>query len=90
MTKKTKVLFVYPNERAMSTVPPSIALFSQLLKQKGHITDIFDTTFYEFEDDLTIEVADKEMEKSLQVRPILDVDDDNLHLKKNSQILLLT
>ena len=82
MTKKTKVLFVYPNERAMSTVPPSIALFSQLLKQKGHITDIFDTTFYEFEDDLTIEVADKEMEKSLQVRPILDVDDDNLHLKK--------
>ena len=82
MSKETKVLFVYPNERAMSTIPPAIALLSQLLKQKGHITDIFDTTFYEFGDDLTLEDGDKGSEKSLQVRPILDVDDDNLHFKK--------
>ena len=51
MKNKSRVLFVYPNERQMSTIPPAIALLSQLLKQKGHITDIFDTTFYEFEDD---------------------------------------
>ena len=43
MSKKAKILFVYPNERQMSTVPPAIALLSQLLKQNGHITDIFDT-----------------------------------------------
>ena len=84
MTKEVKVLFVYPNERAMSTIPPAIALLSQLLKQKGHITDIFDTTFYEFEDDLALEDGDKGQEKSLQSRPILDVDDDNLHFKKKS------
>ena len=83
MTKKAKILFVYPNERAMSTIPPAIALLSQLLKQKGHITDIFDTTFYKFTDDLTLEDGDKGQEKSLQSRPILDVDDDNLHFKKN-------
>ena len=83
MTKEAKVLFVYPNERAMSTISPGIALLSQLLKQKGHITDVFDTTFYEFEDDLTLEDSDIGQEKSLQNRPILDVDDDNLHFKKN-------
>ena len=62
MHRKIKILFIYPNERQMSTIPPAIALLSQLLKQGGHTTDIFDTTFYEFEDDLAIEVADKQME----------------------------
>ena len=52
MSNKAKVLFVYPNERHMSTVPPSIALFSQLLKDKGHDVDLFDTTFYEFDDEI--------------------------------------
>ena len=82
MNTKIKILFVYPNERQMSTIPPAICLLSQLLKQKGHETDIFDTTFYEFEDELTIEDGDKGQEESLQVRPIADVDDDNLHFKK--------
>ena len=56
MTHKTKarILFVYPNERHMSTIPPAISLLSQLLKDKGHETDLFDTTFYEFEDDINI------------------------------------
>ena len=48
-----KVLFIYPNERHMSTIPPSIALLSQLLKDNGHRVDLFDTTFYEFDDEHT-------------------------------------
>ena len=80
--KKLKILFVYPNERSMSTIPPGIALLSQLLKDKGHQTDIFDTTFYEFDDDIAHEDVDLASEKSLQVRPILDADDDNLHFEK--------
>ena len=48
MSSKTRVLFIYPNERHMSTVPPSIAVLSQLLKQNGHVTGLFDTTFYQF------------------------------------------
>ena len=55
MSRNTRILFVYPNERQMSTIPPAIALLSQLLKQNGHVTDIFDTTFYEFGDDIAIE-----------------------------------
>ena len=82
MSKKIKVLFVYPNERQMSTVPPAIALLSQLLKNNGHATDIFDTTFYEFKDDIAIGDVDKGAEASLQNRPIADVDDDDLHFKK--------
>ena len=30
----------------MSTVPAAIAILSQLLKDAGHVTSIFDTTFY--------------------------------------------
>ena len=85
MSKKAKILFVYPNERQMSTIPPAIALLSQLLKQDGHSTDIFDTTFYEFEDDIKLEDGDKGGDYSLQHRPISDVDDDNLHFKKIKQ-----
>jgi anaerobic magnesium-protoporphyrin IX monomethyl ester cyclase len=91
MNKKARVLFVYPNERQMSTIPPAIALLSQLLKQDGHLTDIFDTTFYEFEDDIKQEDAEEGADFSLQHRPTTDarkayldnVDDDELHFKKN-------
>ena len=66
----------------MSTIPPAIALLSQLLKDKGHYSDIFDTTFYEFDDDISHEDDDKASIKSLQFRPVVDADDDNLHFKK--------
>ena len=96
MSRKAKILFVYPNERQMSTIPPAIALLSQLLKQNGHTTDIFDTTFYRFEDDITLEDPDKGADFSLQHRPTTEqrniflnnVDDDDLHFKKNKEVLV--
>ena len=54
MNKKSRILFVYPNERGMSVVPPAIAILSQLLKQNGHITNLFDTTFYDFDDNISL------------------------------------
>jgi len=57
-TKPTRVLFLYPNERGMSTVPPSIATLSQILKDEGHQTGLFDTTFYKFDDEITVEDPD--------------------------------
>jgi len=81
--KKIKVLFVYPNEREMSTIPPAIALLSQLLKDEGHTTDVFDTTFYEFDDSIAIEDGDVGKVSSLQVRPsTFNPDDDDLHFTK--------
>ena len=68
MRNKTRVLLIYPNERQMSTIPPAITLLSQLLKNKDHKTDIFDTTFYEFDDDVSLDYDDeKNQEKSFNV-----------------------
>ena len=53
-TQPTRILFLYPNERGMSTIPPSVALLSQILKDEGHVTSLFDTTFYKFDDEISI------------------------------------
>ena len=73
----TRVLFLYPNERGMSTIPPSIATLSQLLKNEGHVTGLFDTTFYKFDDELSIEDSDANTMVNLTNRPVLDIDDDD-------------
>ena len=41
-----KVLFIYPNTYGMNMLPPAIAMFSAILKKKGHQVQIFDTTYY--------------------------------------------
>ena len=41
-----KVLFIYPNTFGMNMLPPAIAIFSSILKSKGHKIQIFDTTYY--------------------------------------------
>ena len=40
------VLFIYPNTYGMNMLPPAIALFSAILKERGHRVEIFDTTYY--------------------------------------------
>jgi radical SAM superfamily enzyme YgiQ (UPF0313 family) len=78
-------MFLYPNERGMSTVPPSIAVLSQILKDAGHVTSLFDTTFYKFDDEIAIEDVDLKKAQSLNFRPVRDVDDDDLHFKKTTR-----
>jgi len=89
MPSPTRILFLYPNERGMSTIPPAIALLSKILKDAGHLTDLFDTTFYLFDDELNITNVDQARETSLNVRPILDQDDDHLHFKKSTRSALI-
>lgn len=61
-----KVLFLYPNQRSMSLIPPSIGLFSRLLKDKGMRVDLFDTSSY------LIEGIDSDsiQEQNLTARPV--------------------
>ena len=80
-----RILFLYPNERGMSTVPPSIALLSQLLKDAGHCTALFDTTFYKFDDEIALDDPDLKKTKSLNFRPVRDIDDDDVHFKKTTR-----
>ena len=47
-------------------IPPAIALFSAILKKKGHKIEIFDTTYYQVDSGTNY---DKAMEKQLAVLP---------------------
>ena len=86
--RQARVLFLYPNERGMSTVPPSIAVLSQVLKSAGHVTGLFDTTFYKFDDEIALDDPDVKKTRSLNFRPIRDVDDDDRHFKKSTRSAL--
>jgi anaerobic magnesium-protoporphyrin IX monomethyl ester cyclase len=77
--RQFKVLFVYPNLYMMNMMPPSIAVFSALLKEKGIEVALFDTTYYPW-DHANASVtgqgvgrfdmsSDKRKEITLQVRP---------------------
>ena len=58
-----RVLLFYPNMRGHTMLPPAIALFSALLKERGCHVDLFDTTYYAvkgFSDNFD---SDKEREK---------------------------
>ena len=74
MSRKSRVLFVYPNERKMSIIPPAIAILSQLLKKNGHVTGLFDTTFYDFDDEISIGNVDKGLQNRLTHKPVSNKD----------------
>ncbi|HYR42502.1 MAG TPA: hypothetical protein VER98_05740, partial [Terriglobia bacterium] len=77
--RQFKVLFVYPNLYMMNMMPPSIAIFSALLKEKGIECGLFDTTYYPWDHAHTAVTgqgvgrfelsSDKRKELTLQVRP---------------------
>jgi len=85
VTGGARVLFLYPNERGMSTVPAAIAILSRILKDAGHITDLFDTTFYEFVDEIAIRDFDEIFTKGLNYKPVSDEDADEFHIKKTNR-----
>jgi anaerobic magnesium-protoporphyrin IX monomethyl ester cyclase len=41
-----RVLFLYPNTFGMNMLPPAIALFSAILKERSHQVSLFDATYY--------------------------------------------
>ena len=61
-----KVLFIYPNTYGMNMIPPAIALFSAILKKRGHKIEIFDTTYYQIDCGTNYDQA---QEKQLAVIP---------------------
>ncbi len=68
-----KVLFIYPNQRSESLVPPAIAIFSSLLKRDGHSVELFDTSDYDLDADEYITFKNSQKNKvavgNLLVRP---------------------
>lgn len=66
-----KVLLVYPNLRGMNMLPPAIALFSSILKARGHTVGLFDSTDYPNPEDRDFN-SDKAKEQNLNARPFDD------------------
>ncbi|MDP3875261.1 MAG: radical SAM protein [bacterium] len=60
------VLFIYPNFRGETLVPPGITLLSRILKNHGFVVDVFDTTDYGL--DLAKDY-EKLTEETLGIRP---------------------
>ena len=72
-----RVLFIYPNTYGMNMLPPAIAMFSAILKEKGHQVQIFDTTYYSL--DYGIDSDGSKMER-LNVVPF-KMEDKGIRLK---------
>ena len=66
MVMSFNVLFIYPNFRSETLVPPGVTLLSRILKNHGFVVDVFDTTDYGI--DLSKDY-EKLTEESLGVRP---------------------
>ena len=67
-----KILLIYPNMRGMNMLPPAIALFSTLLKERGHEVALFDSTDYPNPEIVGGDYdynSDKTKEKHLNARP---------------------
>ena len=47
-----RVLFIDPNIFGMNMLTPAVALFSAMLKNKGHKVELFDTTYYPTDRDM--------------------------------------
>ena len=71
--KGINVLFIYPNTFGMNMLPPAIATFAAILKERNHQVQVFDTTYYSIdfgidsdgskEDRLSVVPYSAEMEK---------------------------
>jgi len=50
MSKDFKVLFIYPNTEMATLVPINLSLLAPCLQQKGFEVELFDTTYYKWEE----------------------------------------
>lgn len=65
MSKNFKVLFIYPNTEMATLVPINLSLLAPCLRQAGFEVDLFDTTYYNWEE---INFEQKKVEL-LQLKP---------------------
>ena len=52
--KDFRILIFYPNLHMSALMPQSVGIFTALLKREGYQLDLFDCTYYEDIDSLTL------------------------------------
>lgn len=81
MSKKIKVLLVYPNLPLMLVPPLAVAIFTRIIKQLGHTVDLFDTTDYLDDSSIINTISPQNRVKFLQARDFL-MDSETLSSNK--------
>lgn len=76
MASNFRVLFIYPNTEMATLVPINLSLLSSCLKQNGFSVELFDTTYYHWEE---INFERKKVEL-LQLRPF-SYEEKGVHYK---------
>lgn len=81
MTERAKfrALLVYPNLPLMLVPPLAIALFTRILREEGYLVDLFDTTAYLTDDN----ISPQNRVKFLQAREFDDSNDLGIHVKSD-------
>ena len=72
-----------PGQLVISGEIKSVEKACQLLKEKGHNTDVFDTTFYEFDDDIAYEPGYLAPTPTAEILARVSRNLRNLHLKED-------
>jgi len=76
--KRFKVLLIHANSTLDTLIPPNLAVINAVLKEAGHITKLFDTTFYKTRES----TGDDARVKTLQVRET-NFEELGIYLKKS-------
>ncbi len=77
MSRNFRVLFIYPNTEMATLVPINLSLLAPCLKQAGFEVELFDTTYYKWED---INFEQKKVEL-LQLKPF-SYEEKGVHYKE--------
>ncbi|MFQ5713577.1 MAG: B12-binding domain-containing radical SAM protein [Candidatus Scalinduaceae bacterium] len=77
MSRNFKVLFIYPNTEMATLVPINLSVLAPSLKEKGFQVDLFDTTYYKWEE---INFEQKKVEL-LQLKPF-SYEEKDVHYKE--------
>jgi radical SAM superfamily enzyme YgiQ (UPF0313 family) len=77
--KDFKILIFYPNLHMSALMPQSVGIFTALLKQEGYPLDLFDCTYYEDIDSLTL--GKNTNEEKVENRNVHKYDNEEWHEK---------
>ena len=77
--KDFKILIFYPNLHMSALMPQSVGIFTALLKREGYPLDLFDCTYYEDIDSLTL--GKNTNEEKVENRNVHKYDNSEWHEK---------
>ena len=85
--KDFRILIFYPNLHMSALMPQSVGIFTALLKREGYVLDLFDCTYYQDIDSLTL--GKNTNEEKVENRNVHKYDNSEWHKKELNQKMVL-